>query len=268
MYSVDIFRHSSTQYVHIVTKYRTGDWELSYGVMYTTLYVLYWMQGASALGLINVNWRLLRRAAEQRISHVSRLASEAGLTSQTSSTSDQVCVCVSVCCVCIIYTQHTHIYTNICTCTIACTHTHVHNFYISKRALPGACNHKLAHWILALYNLYKVQSVYNNNVTSWSLHEELRRLSLYIIIAIMIHDCIYNRLHHYTDCRVLQKTRLRVQWICNWSNSGHHLLTHDVHVCVLINNDNYIIHVCVPFQTPHSMIVLHVYTLRRILYCH
>ena len=24
-------------------------------------------------------------------------------------------------------------------------------------------------------NLYKVQSVYNNNVASWSLHEELRR---------------------------------------------------------------------------------------------
>lgn len=48
------------------------------------------VQGASALGLISVNWRLLRRAAEQRISRVGRLASEAGLTSPTNSATEQV----------------------------------------------------------------------------------------------------------------------------------------------------------------------------------
>ena len=55
--------------------------------------VSYYLQGATALGLISINWRLLRRAAEQRISHVGRLASEAGLTSPSNSTSEQVSRC-------------------------------------------------------------------------------------------------------------------------------------------------------------------------------
>jgi uncharacterized membrane protein (Fun14 family) len=48
------------------------------------------LQAASALGLISINWRLLGQAAQQRLSRVGRLASQAGLTSETGSTSDKV----------------------------------------------------------------------------------------------------------------------------------------------------------------------------------
>ena len=73
------------------------------------------VQGASALGMITINWRLLGRAARQR---VGRLASEAGFVSEAGSTSDKVT-----------HNTHTH------------THTHTHSL---THTTPCYVHHNLS----------------------------------------------------------------------------------------------------------------------------
>ena len=72
---------------HTCTRAHTHAHPHTHARTHTHTHTNMYIQAASALGVINVNWRQLKRVAERR---VTRLASEAGLSYPSNSVADQV----------------------------------------------------------------------------------------------------------------------------------------------------------------------------------